>query len=107
MLDKSSSTSLQRAVELLVDSPGHLHHLVREGHTRRRVVTVAARQNDNGQTRTLRVNSTVPVVVALTSALVVTVITRSRNMPSYKEVSDTESLSCRTVVAEHLTSQCY
>ncbi len=93
MLDKSSSTSLQRAVELLVDSPGHLHHIVREGHTRRHVVTVAARHNDNGQTRTLRVKSAVPVVVALTSALVVTVITRSRNMPSCKEVSDTESVT--------------
>ena len=63
------------------------HHLVREGHSKRRVVTASA--GIPVKTRILRVISTVPVVVALTSALVVTVIT----MPSCKEVSDTESLA--------------
>ena len=67
------------------------HHLVRLGHSRLRVVTAAASMPV--KSRILRVVYTLPVVVALTSALVVTVITR----PSYKEVSDTESLSdCRS-----------
>ena len=66
---------------------GQLLHLVREEHSRRRVVTASA--GIPVKTRILRVISTVPVVdvVALTSTLVVTVIT----IPSCKEVSDTES----------------
>ena len=74
------------------------HHLVREGHSKRRVVTASA--GIPVKTPILRVISTVPVVVALTSALVVTVITRS-----CKEVSDTVTVGL--VGAEHLTSQCY
>ena len=47
------------------------HHLVRLGHSRLRVVTAAASMPV--KSRILRVVYTLPVVVALTSALVVTV----------------------------------
>ena len=52
---------------------GQLHHLVREGHSRRRVFTVAAGMLV--KTWIVRVISTDPVVVAIPSALVVNVIT--------------------------------
>ena len=79
---------------------GQLHHPDRAGHIRRRVVTVATAIPV--KTWILRVISTVPAVVALTFALVVTVILDLEICPGAKKFQ-IES-HCQFVVVSELSN---